>query len=206
MDINCTIKLFADDTSLYIVVENAMNAAKIINSDLAKINEWSKQWLVKFNPSKTECLTISRKIRKPFHPALYFDNECLTEIDSHKHLGVTIANDLSWNLHVKEIISKAFGRLSMLRKLKFILDRFTLQKIYFSFVRPVLEYADIIWDNLPDYLIKSIESIQLEAARIVTGGIEWQPHTYYTEKRVGSFFLFGKKTTDLFNSLRFSTI
>jgi hypothetical protein len=70
VDINCTIKLFADDTALYIVVENATNAAKIINSDLAKINEWSKQWLVKFNPSKTECLTISRKIRKLFHPAL----------------------------------------------------------------------------------------------------------------------------------------
>jgi hypothetical protein len=100
LDINSTIKLFADDTFLYIVVENATNAAEMINSDLTKINELSKQWLVKFNPSKPECLTISLKNRRPFHPALYFDNEYLTEIDFHKHLGVIISNDLSWNLHV----------------------------------------------------------------------------------------------------------
>ena len=45
-----------------------------------------------------------------------------------------------------------------------------MQKQYFSFVRPVLEYADIIWDNIPEYLVNKIESIQLEAARIVTEG------------------------------------
>ena len=42
--------------------------------------------------------------------------------------------------------------------------------MYFSFVRPILEYADIIWDNITEYLVNIIESIQLEAARIVRGG------------------------------------
>ncbi len=68
------------------------------------------------------------------------------------------------------MISKAYARLGQMRKVKFLLDRNCLQKIYFSFIRPALEYADIIWDNLPEYLSRKIENIQLEAARIVTGG------------------------------------
>jgi hypothetical protein len=32
-----------------------------------------------------------------------------------------------------------------------------------------MEYSDIVWDNIPDYLKQSLESLQLEAARIVTG-------------------------------------
>ena len=34
-----------------------------------------------------------------------------------------------------------------MRKLKFILDRQSLEIIYTSFIRPVLEYADVVWDN-----------------------------------------------------------
>lgn len=55
-------------------------------------------------------------------------------------------------------------------KVKYILDRNNLQKLNFSFIRPVLEYADVMWDNIPEYLSLKIEHIQLEAARIATGG------------------------------------
>ena len=39
-----------------------------------------------------------------------------------------------------------------MRKCKYILDRDSLQTIYFSIIRSVLEYADIIWDHIPEYL------------------------------------------------------
>jgi hypothetical protein len=52
-------------------------------------------------------------------------------------------------------------------RVKFILDRKTLEKIYFTFVRPLLEYADVIWDNMSMSLNKKIENVQLEASRIV---------------------------------------
>ena len=38
-----------------------------------------------------------------------------------------------------------------------------------SFVRPTLEYANIVWDNCTQYETNAIERIQIEAARIVTG-------------------------------------
>ena len=42
--------------------------------------------------------------------------------------------------------------------------------MYFSYIKPILEYGDVVWDNNVQLLINKIENVQLEAARIVTGG------------------------------------
>ena len=57
------IRLFADDTSIFIIVENPISAAQLLNSDLEKIAKWALDWLVTFNPIKTEALLISRKLQ-----------------------------------------------------------------------------------------------------------------------------------------------
>ena len=56
-----------------------------------------------------------------------------------------------------------------MKKLKFKLDRNSLEIIYTAFIRPILEYGDVIWDNCAQYEKNEIEKIQLEAARIATG-------------------------------------
>jgi len=66
-DIHCPVRLFADDTALYIIVDNPVDAATQLNADLVKIHSWADKWLVTFNPSKTESLVISRKINRPIH-------------------------------------------------------------------------------------------------------------------------------------------
>ena len=87
----------------------------------------------------------------------------------HKHLGLTFTCDGTWHAHLTEIKSKAWYRINIMRQLKFALDRRSLQSIYFSFIRPVLEYADVVWDNCTQYEANELEKIQIEAARIVTG-------------------------------------
>lgn len=56
-----------------------------------------------FNPTKTECLTSSNKVKKPFHPSLIFNNVQLKEDETHKHLRVNLSCNLSWNLHLDQI-------------------------------------------------------------------------------------------------------
>ena len=51
-DIGSNIRLFADDTSLFIIVENPDMAAELLSMDLEKIMEWAIRWLVTFNPTK----------------------------------------------------------------------------------------------------------------------------------------------------------
>jgi len=56
-----------------------------------------------------------------------------------------------------------------MRSLKFILDRKSLVTIYTSFIRPILEYADVVFDNMTTSDSDDLESIQAEGARIITG-------------------------------------
>ena len=87
-EIGSNIRLFADDTSLYIIVENPITSAVCLNSDLSKISIWANNWLVDFNPIKTESMLISRKLNKPVHPPLFMQEVQIAEVSSHKHLGL----------------------------------------------------------------------------------------------------------------------
>ena len=167
--IGSNIRLFADDTSLFIIVENPNVAAEIINSDLLKVSKWANIWLVKFNPNKNEVMLISRKTNRQNHPPVFMQNQQIQEVEFHKHLGVYLSSDCSWHQHIDYIKQKAWTRLNIMRKLKFDLDRKSLETIYISFIRPILEYADVIWDNCSQQEKQQLEKIQTEAARTVTG-------------------------------------
>ena len=168
-DIHCKIRLFADDTTLYIIVDNPLHAAITLNSDLEKINHWASRWLVSFNPSKTQSLLISRKHNKPFHPPILMNNTIIQEVENHKHLGITLSSSGTWHEHISSIKQKAWQRINALRKFKFTLDRHSLEIMYKTFIRPTLEYADTVWDNITLAEQDDLERIQLEAARIISG-------------------------------------
>ena len=64
------IKLFADDTSLYmlyLVIDDPLATAEILNTDLYEIDKSSTHWLVFFNLIKTKSMLISRNIQPVTH-------------------------------------------------------------------------------------------------------------------------------------------
>ena len=156
-------------SNILVIVDNPISAAEMINTDLETIHRWAEKWLVKFNPSKSESFLVSRKNNRNMHPPLIMNVVYINEVQHHKHLGVILSNDGTWHEHINLITSKAWQKIYVMRKLKFMLDRNSLNKIYISFVRPTLEYANIVWDNCTQYETNAIERIQIEAARIVTG-------------------------------------
>ena len=70
---------FADDTSLYIIVDDPLNAAIKLNAELSRIDMWASMWLVTFNPSKSESLIFPRKVNKPYHPPIYMNYQHVTQ-------------------------------------------------------------------------------------------------------------------------------
>ena len=99
-DNGCNIRLSADDTSLFLVVENQDSTTELLNIDLDKIMAWTKKWLVRVNPVKTEGFRASRKLNKPIYPPLLIEGTQIAEVDSHKHRGLSIKSDCSWHNHI----------------------------------------------------------------------------------------------------------
>ena len=56
-----------------------------------------------------------------------------------------------------------------MRKLKYTFSRQALNQMYISYVRPLLEYSSIVWDGCTEQDKNTLELLQNEAARIVTG-------------------------------------
>lgn len=67
------IRLSSDDISLSIIVEDVVVFGNILNHDISRIMNWSKAWLVRFNPSTTEYIIFSRTRSTPIHHQLYID-------------------------------------------------------------------------------------------------------------------------------------
>ena len=94
-DIQSTIKLFADETSLCPIVDDPNETADSLNNDLTKFYDWATKWLVTFNAQKTKTMTMSRNIDKPDHTPLYMDNNDISTVSEHKHLGLVGKNKLT---------------------------------------------------------------------------------------------------------------
>ena len=150
-------------------MENPIIAAFTLSHDLNFISTWASDWLVRFNATKTLSMILSLLKNPPLHPTLYTNNTPIATTASHKHLGLTFSNNCSWNEHINNITKTAYSRLNLLRALKFKVNRNALEKMYISFIRPLLEYSDSVWDNASTESKKQLEAVHNEAARIITG-------------------------------------
>ena len=115
-------------------------------------------------------MLISRKLIQVNHPPLQMEGSILTEKQSHKHLGITFSKTCTWTEHIHNIFKKAWVRLNLLlRSFKSRVSRKALEKIYISFILPLLEYCDSVWDNTSTESKKKLDAINIEAGRIFSG-------------------------------------
>ena len=96
-DVKCNLQLFADDTSLFTVVEDLNSAASDMNHDLELIRQWAHDWKMSFNldPQKQALeLTFSKKRIEMNHPKIRFNDIPVMKVDEHKHLGIILDSKL----------------------------------------------------------------------------------------------------------------
>ena len=125
-------------------------SATNLNSDLSKINAWANQWKMTFNPNpnkQAQEVIFSRKIRKTLHPPLTFNNNSVKEVQFQKHLGDYLDGRLDFHEHLQNMFKKINKTISLLRKLQNNLPGAPLTTIYKSFIRPHLDYGDILYDQ-----------------------------------------------------------
>ena len=175
-NIHCNIKLFANDTSLMEEIINPATSFYKLNQDLDTLNEWSKQWIVTFNASKTELLIISKKCGRQMYLPLYLNNTAINEVTVHKHLRVIFNNKMSWRDHINDICKKCNKRLDIIQKMRCILPRSCIEKLYKSFIRSLLDYTDVIYDNCCKFDTDKLEHVQCRACIIATGAIRLTKH------------------------------
>ena len=90
-------------------------------------------------------------------------------VKDHKYLVLTLSYNMKWDKHIETILKSASKVIGIMRKLKYNFSRIALNQIYISYVRPLLEYSCIVWDGRTTEQSNTLEKLQNEAARIITG-------------------------------------
>ena len=123
-----------------------------------------------FNPDpnkQAQEVIFSRKLNKPNHTSLNVSNTVVIRSTTHEHLGMILDTKLDFQEHLNKL-SKISKTIGLLRKL----TRPPLLTIYKPFIRPHLDYGDIIYDKAYNSSFhQNLEKIQYNSALAITGAI-----------------------------------
>ena len=135
---NC--KHFADDASLFSVVNNIHTSAATVSQGLNGITNWAFQWKMIFNPDlskQVQEVIFIRKIKKLLHPTLLFNNIPLNNSLFQKHCSLTLDIKLNFAEYIKNITRKISKTVGLLHNFQQILPRSSLLITYKTYKKSV---------------------------------------------------------------------
>ena len=150
-NLKCSVKLFAEDTSLFTIVQDPDRSASDVNLILNRIALWAQNKRILFNSDAqnqaVELVFLKKKL-KGNHPALIFNGSPVEVVDQHKHLGIILDSKLPRN---------------------------TVNEMYKLYVRPHRDHSDVFY-KVPQKagvsendMMSKLESVQYSASLAVTG-------------------------------------
>ncbi|UYV76317.1 hypothetical protein LAZ67_14000006, partial [Cordylochernes scorpioides] len=167
------IGLFADDIILWSSNTNWKKAERDLNKTLFHLEKFANKHKLEFNPQKSEtCLFTTDKKLYKIRPKIILKEQQLQYNKHPKYLGYTLDPEINSSKHIEEVIRKGRDRLKILKYIsgrEWGADATTLKLTYTSLIRPILEYGYQIYGTASETNLKSLERIQLSAARIITG-------------------------------------
>ena len=129
--------LFADDTK---IIGSQMNLFSLQN-DLNNAIKWSKENRLEFNNAKFEAICFDVKKLNQSSVHLYADGTEITCKSSVNDLGIIIINNLKWDSHIDERLSKAQRKFFLKRSVPFSTNTRVKLSLYKSYTLSILLYA-----------------------------------------------------------------
>ena len=130
-----------------------------LQRSLDKLVRWANDWQLSINIQKCSVLSVSAK-----HAATQFDYSIngvfVPPQDSTTDLVVTISNNLSFEAHINNIVSKARQCLSVLFRGFLTRNTCVMRQAFIAYIRPILDYNNIVWNPGQLYLIDLFEGVQ----------------------------------------------
>lgn len=157
---------FADDIKIFLRVSSLLDCMRLQES-LNNILTWCQLNGMDLNIKKCAILTYTRSL----HPIIFnysIQGVKISRVDKFRDLGVIMSSNLSPWEHISHICSKASSLLGLLvRASKDFKSPNTIILLYKTIVRPILEYASVVWNPYQLGHIDALEKIQTRLIRHV---------------------------------------
>ena len=114
---------------------------------------------MKLNPGKTWYQNFFINSANDNTPRLWLGGELLKYKKTSKFLGITFDQTLSFSDHINDIVTRAKRRLNLLKALRgqtWGASPETILYSYRTFVRPLLEYGNILFAHSKEHLQRKL--------------------------------------------------
>ena len=161
---------FADDTQLYIKVEDIDEAKHRLLSLLSDLKMWMVRRKLKLNDGKTEIIVIRGNLRNvpvANFGVMSFGNTQLVPCESAKNLGVFLDSSLSFRSHIDSIVKTCNFLIRNLYMIKNFVNRKNLVTLVHSLIISKVDYCNSLFIGLPNVILKKVQSVLNRAARLI---------------------------------------
>ena len=167
-NIECNVKTFADDISLFSLVRDPNESSAKLGRELRRVARWARQWKISCNPNTSKQaveVPFSRKINPLETPPVYFNNLAVASCETHKNLVLLLDKRLTFGRRVEKMILRANKGVGLITRLRRYLPRNSLLTIYKALIRSHLDYGYVVYDYQGNTsFMQKLESVQYNAS------------------------------------------
>jgi len=148
------IKLFADDSNLFVISDSLKALFYTAESELSSISDWICANKLFVNYEKTNFMVFvpprliggSHNLLIP--SVLLFNDHVINLVHSVKYLGIMIDDKLSWSDHINYLINKISSLTGILYRNKHYLPLSCKKNIYFALIYSVITFCIEVFANV----------------------------------------------------------
>lgn len=160
---NSKIRLFADDTLLFINGTNESEIKAKLEEDLKSLDKWLKMNKLKLNTDKTKFMMIN----SDHDMNIRIDGEQLESVKEIKYLGIILDNKLNFKSHVNYIAKKIAKKIGFFKRIRNKLTTMCAINIYNAIIKPHFEYCSTILFLCDKQSIERLQKLQNKAMRSI---------------------------------------
>jgi len=162
-----TLKLFADDTNLFLADRSLQALGKDANQYLKELNRWFLVNKLSINVDKTCYTLFNFNKNKNVNINLKIDNKIINKVECCKYLGIFIDEKLNWSDHIDFVYNKLLKFASIFYKLRDILPFAVIRQLYFALVYPHINYGVEIYANCYNATLNKLNILNNKIIRTV---------------------------------------
>lgn len=137
---------------------------KVLSSEMNKVKLWFDRNKLSLNLNKTKCMVFGN-CKNKIDIKLIIDHIEIERVHENKFLGVILDHKLCWKPHIEFVRAKIAKNISVINKVKHILNPQSLHTLYCAMILPYLHYCSEVWGNTYKTTTNSISTLQKKSPK-----------------------------------------
>lgn len=154
-----SLRLFADDTNVFVTHKNLSQAKALAESTLKKLSHWFHANKLTLNLDKSNFSIYSHRDSKQLK-TLCIDGHIIKRTTVIKYLGLYVDERLSWNSHIDHLSQKLTKLNFVFRRMSNYIDKDMVRQLYHAYVYPHLTYAIELFGNASKNHMNRLQRVQ----------------------------------------------